>query len=455
MIPILFGLAARVIETKRESFNSALEKSDYNLVLVTSVNVHDSKKILKYFTAAAHKSENGVGFISLDVSNDNKNIQYYSIVDAPLIFLYYKSDRIVQYTDNYTVEDIYKYSLRVLEEPVVHYPKNAFEILEFQQLAPANLIITDTSLVPQINQYARICHCLVHFAVVEDSKLVSDLNLDDIVFTKPYEEFTTNFDSLISVRDLIKYSQTTWNFVANQNLIGKQSVCVLYDKSIPWHFHRINEVFNQSKVELGIPQIRYFAIDFFDAPKFVRQFGVFKFSYPLFFVTGPTLSIWQVCDNPLQPAEDIYYWIRFQLTGKGKPEVISRVPMLYANDFMKIALDAGSDCILLVADPGMEHYKECKKNAEIIAEVFAGCDNIRIYEFNPRTEHVLGLQIPQKNTPQFSVWPAVDPYNGKTFQADYPLNEIFKILLKIFKAPIKDEQAKAAVALARQLIPGL
>lgn len=455
MFPFLFSIATRVIETKRDTFSAALEKSDYNLVLVTALNIFDSKKVTKYFNAAAHKFESGLGFISLDVTNDNTNKQAFQISEYPLVFLYYKSNKVMQYTENITIEDLYNFGLQVIKQPEIHYPKNVFEILEFQQMAPANLIITDLDAVGRAEEIAQAAHCLIHVAVCTDPHLTAQLDLDDMVFSKPLEEYKTTFDPSIKITELIRMAQPTWNYVANQNLIGKQCVCALFDKSIPWHYYRINEVFNMTKAELGIPVFRYFVIDYFDAPKFVRQFGVFKFSFPIFFVTGTSASVWQVCENPLQPSEDIYWWIRLVITGKGKPQAVNRVPQLYAHDFQRLALDAKTDCVLLVADPGMEYYKECRKNAEIIAEIFEGCENIVVYEFNPRTEHVMGLQIPSSKTPQFSVWPAVEPYNGKTFQANYPLAEIMKILFKIFRAPIKDDQAKAAVALARKLVPGL
>jgi hypothetical protein len=455
MISLLFSLVfSKITEVDDQSYLTFLGKSEYSIVLLFSPNFRDGRNAPKILNIASNKVREGISFFSCDVRNNPVLKKRFKVIDHSLFLLYHRKTFLLQYVGNYTSDGLTEFATNVLEEQDVYYPKTIADVINFQSKAPANIVIADDKLGNLADGIAHNCTQLIHVAVVTDKKLIEKLNLPPLLFNKPREYLTERMDNEINVTKLVEMAQPTWEFVINQNFIGKMTLAVLYDKTVPYHIYKINQVFNLTKQELG-DSFRYVAIDYFDAPKYIKQFGVFKFSHPIFFVIGNSISMWQICNDPLMNAEETFYWARQVITGRSAPSKSSLVPTLYAQDFMRLVLPATVDAILFVAAPSMEHYKECKENAEIVAKIFQECPSIKIYEFNPLTEHVQGLQLPKSNYPQFSIWPATDPPDGKSFRADYPMSEMLKNIFRFLKSPMDDEIAKRTVARAKELVPDM
>ena len=455
MFSLFFALSAsKITEVNDQNYLNILSESEYNMVLLFSPNFRDGRNAQKALNAASHRVESGISFHSCDITKNPNLKKKFNIIDFSLFLLYHKKTFLTQYVGNYTSDSLTTFITNALENQDVYYPKTALDVLNFESKTPANIIIASHDIADIADGIAHNCTQLIHVAVVTDKELIKKLKLPPVTFNKPREFFTMELKGKIDVPKLIEMAQPTWSFVVNQNMIGKMTIAVLYDKTIPYHLYKINEVFSLMKQEIG-NNLRYAAIDYFDAPKYIKQFGVFKFTYPIFFVIGQGMSKWQLCNDPTLSSVETFYWIREVVTGRAPPSKSSLIPTLYAQDFMRLVLPSTVDAILFVAAPSMEHYKECKKNAEIVAQIFQDCPSVKIYEFNPLTEHVQGLQLPKSNYPQFSIWPAVNPPDGKSFRADYAMKEMLRNIFQFLKAPIDDEIAKKAVAKAKQLVPGM
>ena len=428
-----FIFSAKFVDVKNENLNSVLEKYEYNLLLLYSPNFRDGRNTPKFLKNVAHRIEDNIQFVQCDVSPHQRLKEKYEVYDNSAFLLFHRSEFLIKYTGQYTADKIYEFVSNALEEQDVYYPKTREEIFHFQQKIPANIIISNEELQKKAEMLAHNYTQLLHVAVVTNKTLIDELHLPPLLLNKPREYVVTEYNEDCNLKNVIQQAHPSFNFLSNQNLIGRMTLCALYDKSTPFHLYKINLVFNMTKKEDFGRKLRYAAIDFFDAPKYVEQFGVFRFSHPIFFIIGQSLNMWQVCQEAMQPAEDIYYWIRKAVTGEDRPTEDQLLPVLYAHDFMRKVLPLHLDVILFVAAPGMEHYKESKENAETLAKIFKGVKTIKFYEFNSQTEHVQGLQLPHATTPIFSVWPAKEQ-SGKAFKANIPMNVILEALFGMLKS---------------------
>ena len=436
-----FVFSAKFTEYKGGDLDPILSKTEYNLLLLFSPNFRDGRNSPKILRNVAHKIDDQIAFIQCDITTNQEMKDKYHVVDSSLYLLFHKKDFITKYTGKYTPDDLFEFVSNALDGQDVFYPKTEQEIFHFQKKTPVNIIISSDKLSEKAEMIAHEYTQLIHVAVVTNQTLIEKLHLPPLLFNKPHEFLTIDYQEDCNIRDIVKNSQPTFDIVTNQNLLGRMSLCVLYDKNVPFHLNKINEVFKMTMKEDFGKRLRYTVIDFFDAPKFIEQFGVFRFSHPIFFVIGHSTSMWQICNEALLPSEEIFFWVRQAVTGKSKPSKNQLLPILYAQEFIPKVLPPNLDVILFVASPSMEYYKESKKNAETIAKIYEGVKNVKFYEFNSQTEHVQGLQLPASTTPIFSIWPAKDN-SGKAFKANLPMNIMLDALFNILQANQSEEEKK-------------
>ena len=459
MLSLFFSLAfaGKLIYIDDYNLTTELDKNEYNLVFLTSKTYRDGNSVPKTMNTIAHRaSEPNIGLCLYDSCKNKKLTQKHPVVDNSVLLLFHRSTFIVQYFGNYTFQAITQFMKEINNNQTVYYPQTEFEIFKFQrEKTPANIVLTNHYYIQYAEQIAHNYTQLLHVAVVTDKKLIEKLHLPHISFSKPNEFFTKDFQIDVSVAELAELAQPIFNIVENPNLIGKLSIGALYDKNSKWHLHKVISVFNQTKIDtdeelkhmqflVPIP-VRYTAIDFFDGYKFIKQYGIYGFNHPVFFICANTVSSGQIYQSYTDKAELIAAWLFRMLTGKEKvihSENDGPIQKLSAYDFQKKVMDPSYDVILYVASPSMEHYKEGKKKAEMLYDILYNCKYVNIYEYNPLTEHVSGLQLPRNNFPQFSIWPAEAEKGGKTFDANHNFNLIFETLVQFMKSPINSKQMK-------------
>jgi len=445
---LFFSLVSyKVTNANIKGLKSSLSKTDYSVVLFYSNKFSSAKRLLNMMNVISNKFEGKVNIITADIDVMPDLKSQYGVNKVSKIGIFYKSDFRMFFTGEYTapviidfIESLYKTQLR--------YINDSFDLFEFQELRPANLVITQSEFEEKGHQLALSFSNLMHIGIVCDSNLVRELNLAPFTVTRPMDFFQKELTTY-DVSKFQLFATSPYERIAFQDHLTASSkektLCILLDEENPLHVYKMSTIFRESEKILA-SNYGFQYCDFFNCPQFVRQIGIARFTNPIYFIHGRVRMSngFDIYQQPLQSPKHVIDWIKFIALGISPPKSPNSldIPRLYADEFIPVALNPKLDVALFVATPGQKDYKLARQNVIHLIQIFDGIDTVRFYEFDPQTEHVQGLQIPKSDNPQLSIWPASEIPSGSVFAANYPLEVIVENFLKVVKSKIHQSTLK-------------
>jgi hypothetical protein len=230
------------------------------------------------------------------------------------------------------------------------------------------------------------------------------------------------------------------------------------DERDPLHLHGVRGLFNNlSAIYPG--NFSYQFCDYYRCTAAASQLGIVNYGHPMYVLSQKTAAKPKMTlfGHPAPTFEDFKEWIDEQVFGvvDKRKRTSSGIPLLYARNFHRIALNPNKDVILLVAVPGMPKYAEAQKVMLHLMDIFLPVKAVECYEFNPRTQMVPGLQIPKADHPILSIWPAHADASGVSFSAAIGLPAVFRNVMSMIKSQVsptllRDMNDKVA-ALSKQV----
>lgn len=115
---------------------------------------------------------------------------------------------------------------------------------------------------------------------------------------------------------------------------------------------------------------------------------------------------------------------------------------LCGSNFQDLVLNPKKDVILFVASTSMSQYRENRKQLLVIKSIMKPLKNVDFYEFNPFTQMIPGLSMPESEQPMLSIWPASMEPHGGTISGHFNVADVLDTILKIMKGPHSQREMK-------------
>lgn len=443
MFLILSALSAAktpMVGTKR--FGEKVSENPYSIVLFTTRGCTECDKILDTMDTIIDRFQGKVGMLSVDVDVSKAIQKQYNVKDIPSVAIFAGSKFLRFYKGEYTTDAFINFceSLSVGSMTTLH---SVFDVFEFQNNGyPANIIITNPSLIQAAKNVMPLFPGSLKFAILENKTAADQLGIENAQLTRPMDFFKVNISN-IDADELLKLSKPMIELVMNAETLGNpdtpHTLIAILDERDPLQKHDIAKLWaNISHLYQG--NLSYQFCDYYKCNAISQSLGVVNFGNPLFVLssrTGIRAKI-QLFQNPEPTQKDLEIFLNKNVLDIDEPEYrdMDGIARLRARDFMRVVLDQRRDVILFMAAPSMQKYKECKETAKMLVELFQNLKGIEVYEFNPKTELVPGLQMPKTDKPMFSIWPASPNPSGANIPGTSPLPFIVDEIIKQVKNKI-------------------
>ena len=436
--------AAKTPMVGSKRFFARLNEAPYSLVLFTTRGCTECDKILKVMDLLYDKFAGKVSMLSVDVDVSADIKKNYSVNEIPSVGVFSGTKFLHFYKGNTGKEALMKYCENFFNVADVDHLNSVFEIFQYQnEKLPTNLIVADESLFEDAKNIAPLFPDILNIAFVNNQSIARAAGINGKAqIRRPLDNFVEDIDSIDEqimqdyVKPMIELLETQDQFGISQT---KHTLTVLLDERDPLQRYEIANLLNNVS-HLYDGKLSYQYCDFYKCSFITTQLNIINFGNPLFILstrTGLRPKV-QLFTNPEPTKNDLEIWLNKQVLGIDEP--IDRnndgLPKMRAHEFMRIALDPKRDIVLFMASPSMPKYKECRETAKMLVEIFQNIRGIEVYEFNPRTELVPGLQMPKIDKPMYSIWPATQSPSGANFAANQPLPAIVDTIIQNAKTKI-------------------
>ena len=424
-------------------FLTRISKSPYSLVLFTTRGCGECDKILSVMDGIYDKFTGRVSMISVDVDVSPDLKKNYSVTEIPSVGVFSGTQFLHFYKGEWSRDAIYSYCEGFFKVAEIEKLSNVFEVFQFQmEKEPANLIVSDPALFEKAKGIAPLFPGTLNIAFIENETVSKLAGIAHAQIRRPIDSFVKNIDT-IDEKEIMKYSKPLIELITNQEQLGisqtRHTLIALIDERDPLQKRDIAELWtNVSHHYEG--NLSYQFCDFYRCSFITQQMGIVNFGNPITILSSrigvrPKLQLFA---NPEPTQKELEIWLNKNVLGIEEPEDRNNdgLPRMRAHEFMRTALDPKRDIILLMAAPGMPKYKEARENAKMLAEIFQNIKGVEVYEFNPRTELVPGLQMPRTDKPMLSIWPATDSPTGANIYAAQPLPYLVDEIMKGIKTKI-------------------
>lgn len=429
-----------MVGTKR--FPEKVAANPYTLVLFTTRGCTECDKILNVMDDIIDRFEGKVGMISVDIDVSKPLQKKYDVKEIPSVAIFAGSKFLRLYKGEYTQAGLISFceSLTIGAMTTLN---SVFEVFEFQNNQyPANIVIANKSLLPLAKNVMLLFPGSLKFAFLQNETAAAQLGIENAQITRPVDFFTQNV-STIDADELLNLSKPMIELIVNPENLGNpdtpHTLIAILDERDPLQKHDIAKLWrNVSHLYKG--NLSYQFCDYYKCMQLSQSLGIVNYGNPLYVLSsknGIRAKV-QLFQNPEPTQRDLEIFLNKNVLGIDEPEYrdMDGIARLRAKDFMRVALDQKRDVILFMAAPMMPKYKEAKENAKMLVELFQNIKGIEIYEFNPKTELVPGLQIPKVDKAMFSIWPATPNPSGANIPANNPLPYIVDEIMRQIKTKI-------------------
>ncbi|KAH0786204.1 thioredoxin [Histomonas meleagridis] len=454
MFPIFISccFSAKAFISNKRSFDSLINKNPYSLVLFQTSNCLECKRGLEILDHLTDKYLSSISMIGVDTDVSPEIQQKYNVKKIPSIAIFARQKLLYFYKGDWSEKGINELCESLLSHKVTVL-EDIFDIVQFQQTkVPCNLVISDISEIETAKYLLNNFIGTVHVAICRNKSDSQQLGINVAQLTRPYDGFVMNLTDL-NISTISENSKNLINRINNQEEFGQETspntLVAFVDEHDPYHLYQMRILFNQI-ASLFPSNLSFQFCDFYKCTNVAKQLGITNYGNVLYVLstrstTNPQLSLFS---HGTSTFENIKIFLEEKILGI-KTET-SEIPTLYARNFAKVVMRENKDIILLIAVPGMESYQESKEKVMKMISIFKEYDNIEFYEFNPKSQYVPGLQVPNADEPIIAIWPNSPSASGASFRANIPLSTLVKNIMRNIKTKISPAHVKHIIAQAEK-----
>ena len=319
-----------------------------------------------------------------------------------------------------------------------------FDVFDFQHKKKPTLIIKSREIADSHMDLIDNFGGLLDIGVISNPEVAQSLNFPTASFTNYDSWFIKNLTD-INTTEISELLISPYQHIQTTDQIGLTptncTLLALVDDRDPMHLMEISQVFNHVREAFGA-NISFQFCDFFRCTHTVSQLKVTSIREPVFALHNKAKRIKLESYHNENNPESVLEWCKLRILGErpNKGAHSSELEKMKSNEFVRIVTDTKTDTIILLADPEMPMYEASMKNAKILMELLSEFGQIKFYEFNPKKQHVSGVQLTNSENPMFSVWPASATPQGYALDAHAPIQTVIQQILSVIKTPIPDDR---------------
>lgn len=393
----------------------------------------------------ASKFSTSITFAAVDIGAAPDVCAKYNVTFAPRVAVF-KGSKMLQIYLGETTQNGFTIFAEKLLHAEIHHLKNEYDVFEFQSLAPSNLLLVSKANIAKADQLFKTYGGIVSIGVLENDAVAQSLNLPDAQFVRA-EDFVKFDLTDVSESTIDPLLHSPYEHIFSHEWLGisptRHSFITLIDERDPLMIHDTVKDFDALREIFGT-NVSFQFCDFFTCANVVQQLKIGMFNSPVLVCREQMNNRFKLDPLPKVPAtrEDVINFGKFMILGIEPPlkKTELRIPKLSAHEFIQNVIDPKKDVILLLAAPRMQLYQQSQTNFRALIKAFEGIDSVRFFEYNTLTEHVQGLQLPESDKPQISVWPATEQPSGSAFAAYLSINVIFENLLKLIQTKVSQQR---------------
>ncbi|OHT12967.1 hypothetical protein TRFO_16912 [Tritrichomonas foetus] len=455
---LLFLILARLQVLQPNTVEKTMKRLPKGLVLVSSKNptCQPCQRLASIFETLATEFNGKIAFGLAEVETCSNYISSLNIAILPTIAVYVKGLFVKILDTDYSEENLRAYCQNLVSPPINEIHTLA-EYYNFSSQTPSNIVIFDPKksgiqrgAVRAVSDYGVESH----IGIIKNSTIATILGKSSsnsfVEINRPFEGVSQHSQDF-STAEFIRFATSNVRFLDSPEMFGMSTsadsvLTALYDKRDPYHQYEINRVFAHVYQTHG-KKIAFQVCDYFNCPLQSETFNALDTNLPTLLITSKT----QGGRTEPYPAKAIKFdrldrWINAAAFGirdanadeEEKPED-DEVPYLLGSNFQNLALDPKFDVIIFVGSPTMKMYHSSREQFKKLMKIFGVIKGTKFFEFNPKIQHVMGLQLPKSDNPLISIWPAQAEPNGGTLPATAPLNLIVENAITLIKSPINQQ----------------
>lgn len=445
-LALLAAVQARASIGNSKNLDSLLSKTSFSLVLFQISHSPQCSKILTAFDRLCTRYDSKISMIAVDVSVSKDIVAKYSVQDAPSIGIFAGNRLVDFYTGGVTEVEISKFCDDLLSTKVtlIH---NIFEFFRFQESkAPSSIVFSPAVSLDSAEAVMKTFIGIAHVGLITNENDATTLGIEFGQIYRPVDGMKFNI-SEINTDQISELISPLIQQINNPDTFGisksPHTLVAVLDERDPLQKWETQKLFLSLR-EIYKSNISYQFCDFYRSPSINKQLGIQNYGNPMYVLVTrteakPKMTLFA---HPSPSVSDFQDFLDEPVLGIKKDEPASGIPVLYARNFMSVALDPKRDVILLVAVPGMPGYTEAQAMVRNLISIFKPFRTIEFYEFNPRTQMVPGLQIPASDKPSLSIWPAHTESSGASFPATVTLKAAFENLMRLIKTRITPDRLR-------------
>ena len=432
------------------TFDKLIRKNPISVVLFTSTKCLPCHRVKSFLDSLSGSYSDSIGFYFVEFETASDVTLKYNISYAPSIAIFKDGNFRSLYLGEWSKKEFQNFFDNLINADII-YLDSAFDVFELQHNPSGSLIFSSSDEIDETYGILDSFLGLIAIGVINNKDVVRELNFSKAVLTRPKDFFTYsfNYDEEVTVDKVSELIRSPFIEVNNVEQLTatetSNTLVALLDTHNPsQQFETIRSFRTVQKFFDSNLSFQY--CDFFTCSQLVRQIGIIKYSQPVFCIAlkeGQKSRFEPLLKTNNVP-EDVLNFCKFQLLGIPIPQEkqVVQLPKLHAPEFITSVGDYTKNVILYVASPVMQLYDECAEKARVLYQAFQGVKTFSFYEYNPLTEHVQGLSMPQSDQPQFSVWPASKEPHGSSFIANLPIEVILDNIVKLTEGALDDDQVQ-------------
>lgn len=450
MLGILIPLLSEKTRMANDkTFKKIAQEKPFSLVLFKKSRCSMCDKILQTLDSITDEYSKKITTIFVDVEESDAISSQYSISKTPLLALFSHDQLIKSYRNDFSEKDIRK----ICEEDAIlddsyEILNTTFDVFDFQQRTFKSTLIIDNSTgkYQSPTEISNMFTGTISIGFINNRSIIDDLNFPPAQLHLSLNNSILNYD-VVNFTAIAEDAFLKYTILNNEKEFGisnqQFTVTALIDIQDPLHWIRVRNLFS---VILKFNEVSFQIADFYKCKNIISLHGISSFGSPLFFLTDSSKSNPNLLRSSCPSVEEFENWLNLKVRGIKPQKMSNGLPILYARNFQNVCFDSTKDVILIVGNPMMEDWKESLKNIKRLRKLFQPYSTILFYEFNPKTEHVPGLQMnPEKNA-LISIWEASESPQGQTFQADVPFPIIVENVLRFITTKIPPQDLSALFA---------
>lgn len=440
LILVLCGQSqAKALVGNSGNLNSLLSKTPSSLVLFHRRDSPESSQLLPIFDALSDKYGSKLSMIVIDTTESEDLATIYEIPHCPAIAAF-TGDRLLQFYRGRRLDtEVASFCDQMLSAKVTKL-NTYFDFFRFQnQMAPANLVLANHIGEQKAQQLAQAFPGLIHIAILSNPSISTSVGVDMAQFSRPSDGFIANLKDINET--LLTLARPHIIQIDNEEVFGLEhsphTLVAIIDTRDPLQRHHVQNSFLQLENIYG-HNITYQICDFYKCMAISNDLGIRNYGSPVYVLCSQTDSkpLMRVFNHPSPNIGDFQQWLDEFVLGIKRDLPDGGIPVLYARNFTNIVLDPRKDVVLLIISSDMQEESSSREKFRQLIEIFQPFPSIEFYEFNPRTQKVPGLRIPDSDHPVISIWPAREQSSAVSMPATIPLKALFETIMRTVRTQI-------------------